>query len=367
MVKEGPSCSERQSHDVGAKGHSVKSLFISHAVKDKLLVDAFIELLEGGIGIGKDAIFCSSSEGQGIPSGEDFAPYMRERLQKAALVIALVSENYYDSPFCLCETGGTWYGEKPFIPLLTPPVSYSDLRGALYGKQAILLDSSKGLNEMYDQARKKLEVKDHGVARWELRRDQFLKKVPELSKAIGKPAGLKAIEAEALIRERDALKAEYASLDGELQSARKQIKALEGAKSATDVKRIKREFSGEEETFASLVLGARSELRKLPSIVRLAAYYHYRDEALPLEETAGRDCDSAIEEKFLTSDSDHGVELFSDHPKVRKAIAALDELRSFMNDVDDNSESTFRDDYEERTEDVFDLGNRNFWRDNDLL
>jgi hypothetical protein len=40
----------------------VKSLFISHAVKDKELVDALIELLEGGIGLSKDAIFCSSSE-----------------------------------------------------------------------------------------------------------------------------------------------------------------------------------------------------------------------------------------------------------------------------------------------------------------
>jgi hypothetical protein len=43
----------------------VKSIFISHAVKDKKLVDALIELLEGGIGLSKDAIFCSSSEGQG--------------------------------------------------------------------------------------------------------------------------------------------------------------------------------------------------------------------------------------------------------------------------------------------------------------
>jgi hypothetical protein len=38
-----------------------------------------------------------------------------------------------------------------------------------------------------------------------------------------------------------------------------------------------------------------------------------------------------------------------------------------MRDVDDDSESTFRDDYEERTEDVFDFSNRNFWRENKLL
>lgn len=51
-------------------------------------------------------------------------------------MIAVVTENYYDSAFCLCETGGAWYGEKTFIPLLTPPVYFNDLREALYELQA---------------------------------------------------------------------------------------------------------------------------------------------------------------------------------------------------------------------------------------
>jgi hypothetical protein len=69
----------------------MKSLFISHAVRDKELVDALIELFEGGIGFKKEAIFCSSSEGQGIPNGEDFGPYMRKRLQQASVVVAIVT------------------------------------------------------------------------------------------------------------------------------------------------------------------------------------------------------------------------------------------------------------------------------------
>jgi TIR domain-containing protein len=132
----------------------MKKLFLSHAVKDKELVDAFIELLEGGVGIEKEAIFCTSSEGQGIPTGEDFNPFMRTELQQASIVVALVTENYYESAFCLCETGGAWYGEKPFIPLLSPPVNFGDLRGALYGKQAGLLNETRSLNEAYDRLRR---------------------------------------------------------------------------------------------------------------------------------------------------------------------------------------------------------------------
>jgi hypothetical protein len=340
----------------------MKSLFISHAVKDKELVDALIELFEGGIGFKKETIFCSSAEGQGIPNGQDFGPYMRTQLQNASIVIAVVTENYYDSAFCLCETGGAWYGEKPFIPLLSPPVNYGDLRGALYGKQATLLDSPKGLNEVYDQLRAHLDGKDHGAARWNARRDKFLNRLPELLKVIGKPTGLKAAEANALRKELVELKKAYEDLDTELETAKKQIAALEKAKSPADVKLIKREFSGEDEEFNQLVQAASAELHKLSRVVREAVYSYFIDRPL----TADLDTDTALEEKFLY-EGEHGPSLRDDHPKVKKALGALRELRDFMERVDSNPDSTFREDYEDENNDLFTFTNRNFWRENGLL
>jgi hypothetical protein len=349
-------------HETARKDGAMKSLFISHAVKDKELVDALIELFEGGIGFQKEAIFCSSAEGQGIPNGQDFGPYMRTQLQNASIIVAIVTEHYYDSAFCLCETGGAWYGEKPFIPLLSPPVDYGDLRGALYGKQASLLDSAKSLNEVYDQLRLHLEGNDHGVARWNARRDKFLNRLPELLKVIGKPTGLKAAEANALRGELADLKNAYGVLDTELETAKKQIAALERANSPADVKRIKREFSGEDEEFKQLVRAASTELHKLSRVVREAVYFYFSDRPLP----ADSDTDTALEEKFLYED-EHGARLRDDHPKVKKALEALLELRDFMERVDSNPDSTFRKDYEDENEDLFIFTNRNFWRDNGLL
>jgi hypothetical protein len=37
-----------------------KSVFISHAVKDKALVKEIVDLIEDGMGLPKDEIFCSS-------------------------------------------------------------------------------------------------------------------------------------------------------------------------------------------------------------------------------------------------------------------------------------------------------------------
>ena len=43
-----------------------KSVFVSHATKDKELVAAIVDLIEDGIGVPESEIFCSSLDGYGI-------------------------------------------------------------------------------------------------------------------------------------------------------------------------------------------------------------------------------------------------------------------------------------------------------------
>jgi len=57
-----------------------KSVFISHAVKDKPLVQEIVGLIEEGMGVPEDEIFCSSLDGCGIPSGKNFVMYIKEQL-----------------------------------------------------------------------------------------------------------------------------------------------------------------------------------------------------------------------------------------------------------------------------------------------
>jgi hypothetical protein len=53
---------------------------------------------------------------------------------------------------------------------------------------------------------------------------------------------------------------------------------------------------------------------------------------------------TAVDEKYLY-EGEHGPCLRDDHPKVKKALAALRELRDFMDRVDSDSDSAFREDY----------------------
>jgi hypothetical protein len=76
---------------------SSAKLFISHASDDKPLVKSFVSLLEAGIGVSPTAIFCSSLKfkGQGIKPGAEFKESIREHLDDATCVIALISPNFY--------------------------------------------------------------------------------------------------------------------------------------------------------------------------------------------------------------------------------------------------------------------------------
>lgn len=74
-------------------------IFISHASRDKKLVDEFVDLLQTGIAIRQDQIVCTSLEGMGIPRGSNFVNLISEKLKGAKFVISVITPSYYESMF----------------------------------------------------------------------------------------------------------------------------------------------------------------------------------------------------------------------------------------------------------------------------
>jgi hypothetical protein len=84
----------------------MSKVFISHATVDKALADAVQTLIETGVGLPHHEVFCTSLEGLGIPEGTaDFKDFIRKQMLDCDTVVALISENYYGSAFCMCELG----------------------------------------------------------------------------------------------------------------------------------------------------------------------------------------------------------------------------------------------------------------------
>ncbi len=121
-----------------------KSVFISHAVRDKALVKEIVDLIEDGMGVPEDEIFCSSLKGYGIPSGKNFVTYIKEQLIEPKVVVLVLTPAYFESRFCLSELGAAWVKSHEIFPILVPPLQYDDVKDVLLGRQLTQHGSGSG-------------------------------------------------------------------------------------------------------------------------------------------------------------------------------------------------------------------------------
>lgn len=338
-------------------------LFISHASSDVVLVDAIVQLIEGGIGIRSNQIFCSSLEDQSIPPGVDFKAHIKQMLGEAKTVIAVVSPQYYSSAFCMCELGATWALTKDFIPLLVPPVGYHDLRGTLFGTQALALDQSEKLDSLPTVVGRLADPIEK-VSRWNSRKKQFLEKLPELLKGLKPISVVREAEFRKLKAESEEYKEEFEKADLQISELKQQIMDLSKAKDREAVSEIKRRYSKGFDQFDDLVRDAKLCTDKLPPVVREALFYNIREEDFcPDYDDWGEEPKHALEENFLENDES----IFSangNHPKVRQALKAIGKLRRFLRALPEDFPI---EEYERKYEDLLDIRSRTFWKRHRLL
>ena len=121
-------------------------IFLSHSSNDTYIVNAFTNhILKIGLNIKECNIFCTSIQGAGIKSGENFLHRIETELNNTDIVFLFISSNYKSSEICLNEMGAAWALKKKVIPLLLPSVSFHDL-GYLHSfNQAICLNKKNSL------------------------------------------------------------------------------------------------------------------------------------------------------------------------------------------------------------------------------
>ncbi|KAB0651481.1 toll/interleukin-1 receptor domain-containing protein [Acinetobacter bohemicus] len=172
-VKEPPAPS------VENKGNALKKIFISHATKDKEIIEELIDLLEN-IGINSAQIFCSSFEGYGIPLGENFLDKIKQELSSEVLVLFVITKNFYDSKVCLCEMGAAWALSKGHIPIVVPPLSYSDIQGVIPLTQGLLINDVPKLNSLKEKLEEIFEIEGKiSLNTWERKRKKFITSLNE--------------------------------------------------------------------------------------------------------------------------------------------------------------------------------------------
>lgn len=168
-------------------------IFVSHAAADWELVEKLIDLLRLGVGVSADDIFCSSIKGN-IPNGELFVQEILKNLKSTDLIIAVLSESYFKSQFCLAEVGAAQVrriaSEAKFHSLLVPPAAYSDFTGVLYGVQSGLILDKGELSELRDIIAPSI-ANGPKTSMWDGKRDMFLKNAASI---IGRYKAIKLLD-----------------------------------------------------------------------------------------------------------------------------------------------------------------------------
>lgn len=112
------------------KNNIPNKIFISHSSKDINIVKKFVEeVLQLGLDIPADRIFCSSMEGYGIKSGQYMPDRLKEEINESCLAILFISPTYKTSEICLNEVGAAWVtlNKERVIPMLLPETSFKEL------------------------------------------------------------------------------------------------------------------------------------------------------------------------------------------------------------------------------------------------
>lgn len=343
------------------------ALFISHAVTDASITKSFVNLFESGIGVSPKNIFCTSNKGQGIRPGAEFKESIRKNLDEATTVIALISENYYNSPFCMCELGGTWLQAKDFIPILIPPIRFSDMKAVLVGLQAIRIQINEDLDELRDEIAERLDIKPLPTPRWNEKRDEFLK---DLDKKLKKIPPSPVVQRELLDKAENVIQEYEEALSltqDENTRLKNTISKLKQAKDAKEVSKIVREDMVEADVFDDLIKDIKKKLNALESVTVEVIFVGQRGEDYyPGRESSYYSWDETMRaqeyKEVELNNEENGLQINNNHPKVGKALDSISELENWLN----QASSEFIEWYMEEHDDYEpDLSDRTFW-DNHL-
>jgi hypothetical protein len=302
-------------------------------------------------------------EEQAIPPGVDFKGHIKVQLGDAETVIAVVSPQYYISAFCMGELGATWALAKNLVPLLIPPVDSNDLRGSLFGTQALAVGQSEKLDSMH-AVLVELANPPEKVSRWNSRKKQFLEKLPALLQALTPIKTMSEKEAQLLRAELDEYKREFEEADAELSILEAQIVELSKLKDSGAVDESRKKYSKDSDRFDELLSNSQEATRQLPAVVRAALFHKIRGEIFFPDYNQWHDEPQQAAEDNLMEADENGFSVREDHPRVQRALKALTALSDFLNDLPADFPVK---EYQNKYEDLLELTSRPFWVRHRLL
>lgn len=160
------------------KNVNQKKIFISHSSKDKPIVQLFVDdILQLGIGLRPEQIFCSSIEDMGIKNGEDIRRHIHDNIKGTDYSFLLISNNYKKSEICLNEMGAVWVYNKNVKLYLLPNTNFKNIGWLCDTRMAEKINDSIALDKLYEELNKQYSLKNEFIDSWSRQREKFISEI----------------------------------------------------------------------------------------------------------------------------------------------------------------------------------------------
>lgn len=151
-----------------------KKIFISHSSKDKGIVEKFTDnILQLGIGIRNEDIFCTSIEEMGVRNGEDIRKHIQTNIRNADYAFLLISKNYKASEICINEMGAVWAYDANVRLYILPDVDFDKIGWLCDTRKADMISSSIALDALHKEMIEYFDLPDKET--WSRQREIFIK------------------------------------------------------------------------------------------------------------------------------------------------------------------------------------------------
>lgn len=340
-----------------------KDIFISHSSIDKPIIDKFIDLiLDNGLSIDIGKIFCTSTEGAKIKSGQIWRESIKENLTNAKVVILIITSNYKESEVCLYEMGASWVLHDTVLPIIIAPISNTSAGIIIDIRQIENLKEETSLDKIRDVLQKVLSIDSRKILsdRWTIKKKEFLRFLTKYLDANPFTVPISRTEFEKNRLRVSELNIAVETLLQEKSKLETYISALKKTKDKSEVAKIDKDFnySNQYDEFKELCEEAYKCLNHMHNRIIGIIYKTYTNKDITIEIEDYRSIyDDALARDYIDQDLDAK---WHDTEKMNCIHTALEKLRRFLEkELDDQ----FNDFYYAEHSAPLDINNLNFWEE----
>ncbi len=164
----------------------MKKIFISYSSKNENISNYLYDLLKK-IGVKTNNIYYSSKEETGADYLDNCLESISDEFKNnELLVIFMLSNEFYKSDVCLAEMGARWVTTNQYIPIIIPPLGYSNIRGVLDPMKNSIALTDSNISTKLDKFKSKIEGflgldEVIELSEWTTCKDEFINNIQSIS------------------------------------------------------------------------------------------------------------------------------------------------------------------------------------------